>query len=425
MNAGDRAPDRTIADPAVNEKKDGSDHFLADFGAPLLAMPGVGLEAEFELFVDEERARPEDVFGDPRGFLDVPYVHRTGRSYQLATGGAVYFDTGVLEVATPIIEIEPGCAARVGRSLWETIFLVRESLDSWERRTGRRARLAGFSAHYNVSFEPQGRLRPDPTPEARTVERLAHALSYVLPAPVMLLAANKRSTGVGVRPRGNRVEVTVDFTPSPALAIATAAVVTGVVRSTMAWDRYTAAEAERRGVPVFAGFQPVAHTSRQGWLAKAGCYPRDPFEEHPDDPIWPMTDGRLMTLRQIAWETTRHFMTDIERVGDPITLQLIRRVMQGRAPSLLELEDRPAAYEDVGRLCRWGNLFPTSKVGRSRYERVVTRAISGQRLRIGGRWYVPVGMRGWSHVVFRSERGGARTAFSMDFLVRHLTAWER
>ena len=35
----------------------------------------------------------------------------------------------------------------------------------------------------------------------RTVERLAWLLTHIIPFPVMLLAANRRSTGIGVRPR--------------------------------------------------------------------------------------------------------------------------------------------------------------------------------------------------------------------------------
>ena len=61
---------------------------------------------------------------------------RTGRSYHLPSGGALYFDTGVVEVATPIIELEPACCLRVVRSLWEQIAFVREELDHWELRTG-------------------------------------------------------------------------------------------------------------------------------------------------------------------------------------------------------------------------------------------------------------------------------------------------
>ena len=80
-------------------------------------------------------------------------MHRTGRSYHLPTGGAVYFDTGVIEIATPVIEIERGCAARAGRSLWESIRFLRTELDAWEQREGHTVHLSGFSTHYNVSFE--------------------------------------------------------------------------------------------------------------------------------------------------------------------------------------------------------------------------------------------------------------------------------
>jgi len=50
-------------------------------------------------------------------------------------------------------------------------------------------------------------------------------LTYLLHPPVMLLATNKLSTGVGVRPAGNRLEVTADFTPDPDLMIATTSLV--------------------------------------------------------------------------------------------------------------------------------------------------------------------------------------------------------
>ena len=85
-------------------------------GAPL-KLAAVGLEAEFALIVDGEPVRPEDVFGDPRGFIDAPLVHRRGTSYHLPTGGAIYFDTGVIEIATPIVELERGCMVRAGCSL--------------------------------------------------------------------------------------------------------------------------------------------------------------------------------------------------------------------------------------------------------------------------------------------------------------------
>ena len=52
------------------------------------------------------------------GWFDRPLLKRTSKSLQLPTGGALYFDGGVLEVVTPVIEIAPQCTARVVRSLW-------------------------------------------------------------------------------------------------------------------------------------------------------------------------------------------------------------------------------------------------------------------------------------------------------------------
>src|SRR4051812_24988628 len=72
----------------------------------------IGLESEFTFVVDGEKIFPEHVFRDPRDFLGNGLSHRRGRSFNIPTGAAVYFDTGVIEVATPVVEIEPGCAER-------------------------------------------------------------------------------------------------------------------------------------------------------------------------------------------------------------------------------------------------------------------------------------------------------------------------
>jgi hypothetical protein len=386
-----------------------------------LELAAMGMEAEFSVTVDGEPKRPEDVFGSPRAFVRGNLMHRQGTSYHLPTGGAVYFDTGVIEVATPVIEIERGAAARAGRSLWESILYLREELDHWESRTGREIRLTGFSTHYNVSFElpahEQGR--------SRTVRKLALLLSYILPAPVMLLATNKRSTGVGVRPRGDRIEITVDFTPSASLMIATGTLIVGIVREVMTWPSFELEMLERMGIPVIAGYRPVKHTSRKGWLAKDACYPRNPFQADPDEDAWDTTDGRELSLRSIAGLIVKHFWHPIRRISDPWTFRLIGSVMRGRAPSLLDLDDRPPEYEDVGRLCTWDNLFPESELGRSRYERVLIRAISGQKLTMHGRRFTPTGMKGWSAVVFRADDDRSRHVFGIDYLLGHLDDWER
>ena len=384
-------------------------------------MPAIGMEAEFTTVVDDVAQRPEDVFGSPRNVVRGPLVHRTGRSYHLPTGGALYFDTGVMEIATPMIEIARGCGARGTRSLWESLGFLRNELDAWEKANERTVRLVGFSAHYNVSFD----VPESEATNGRSCAELAYLLTHVLAAPVMLLAANRRSTGIGVRPRGNRVEVTADFTPDAALMAATATLIVGIVREVMSWPSYSLELLATHGIPVVRGFVPVRHSSRKGWVAKDTCFPSSPFTSHVDDDLWHVGSGARMSLREMAGRTTRVFWDSIRALGDPLSLQLIAAVMRGRAPSLLELEDRPAAYDDVGRLCSWDDLFPLTLLPRSRYERVLGHAIAGRRVRMEGKWHKPVGVRGWTHVVFRREKDGKRQVHSLDDLLVHLDAWDR
>jgi hypothetical protein len=385
-----------------------------------LTLAAMGLEAECGLMLDDEQTRPEALFGSPRDFIRGELMHRQGTSYHLPTGGAVYFDTGVIEVATPVIEIERGCAARAGRSLWEAIHFIRNELDAWDARNGRQTRLVGFSAHYNVSFE----LPPGEPANGRTIEQLALLLTYILPAPVMLLATNRRSTGVGVRPRKDRIEITSDFTPSPSLMIATATLIVAVVREVMTWPSYELAELSRHDIPVISGFHPVPHTSRKGWLARFSCYAKNPFTCDIDTELWPTERHGELSLRSIAAHTARRFWRSIHRLADAATFRLIGSVVRGRSPSLLELDDRPQEYEDVGKLCAWDDLFPPAQLARSRYERVVIRAVSGQQLRMNGRRLRPVGMSGWSAVVFRRE-DNRREVIAIDDLLHHLDDWER
>jgi hypothetical protein len=387
---------------------------------PTAALAAIGLEAEFSVVMDGRPAKPEMIFGSPRHIVREPMMHRTGRSYHLPTGGALYFDTGVIEIATPVIEIDKGCAARAGRSLWESIRFLRTELDAWEQHNGHTIHLSGFSTHYNVSFDPPARGRGD----GRTIEQFALLLTHILAMPVMLLAANRRSTGIGVRPRGNRIEVTADFTPDAALMIATATLIVGVAREVMTWPSFSLNVLDGHNFPIVNEFQPEPHSSRQGWVARFSSYAENPFVADVNARLWETRRGETLSLRTIAARTTRYFWRSVQRIGDERSLRLIRAVMKGRAPSLLELDDRPPAYDSVGRLCTWANLFPVRALPRSRYERVFIRAISGKKLRLAGDWYTPTGMRGWSHVVFRRDRDKTRHVLSLDFLLHRLDDWD-
>jgi hypothetical protein len=318
-----------------------------------LRMPVMGLESEFNVYIDGVEVDPRKYWRHPLAFIDRPLLRRERSSFQLPTGGAVYFDRGVIEVVTPVIELAPGCTARGVRNLWEQIGFVRQELTGWQGRTGHHVRLKAYSTHYNVSFElPRSEQGPD-----RNVRSLALLLAYILPVPISLIGTNRRSTGVGVRPRGNRIEVTADFTPDAGLMIATATLVVGVVREVMSWPSYALSVLDERPIPTVAGVVPGKHTTRRGWLAKDFHFPQSPFTCDVDAPIWHSRDGRLLSLRAMAREVAWYFRHSIRRYSDPFSFRLLFGVLDGRVRSLLELADRPAAYDDVGRLCRWGMVI--------------------------------------------------------------------
>jgi hypothetical protein len=449
-----------------------------------LDMPVIGLEAEFRVFVDDKEVVPEEYWRAPTSFIDRPLLQRTSKSSQLPTGGAVYFDGGVLEVVTPVIEMATQCTARVVRSLWEQIGFVRDQLDRWQKRNAKSVRLEAYSCHFNISYE----LPREERNRNRTIQKLALLLAHLLPVPVIVTGANRRSTGMGVRPRRDRIEITLDFTPDPGLMAATTALIVGIVRDVIAWPSYRVEELQARGIPTVAGVTPGKHATRNGWVTRDFHFPRNPFATHPDDRVWPLTDGRTLSTREIALEIASTFRDSIRQWSDPFSYRVLFSVLSGETPSLLDLADRPPAYDDVGREVRWGTTLPelhnfegamrddeselaprrrhsdvieklappwrgeeadrrarvalpaklerrdrterrtatgstaSPRLARSAYERVFRQLSSGKRLQIGREVLTPVAVRGWYHAVFENHRGEERL-LSIDQVLEHMGSW--
>lgn len=380
--------------------------------------PVIGLEAEFSLFIDDVQRRPEAVFGTPQKLVRRRMIPRTGRSFQLPAGGAIYFDTGVIEVATPIVELEPGCCYRATRLLWEQIQYVRRELDAWSERKSCRARLQGFSTHYNLSFR-----NPGDSPR-RNVTSLSHLLAHVLPAPLILLAANRKSTAIGVRPRQERIEVTADFTPDAALMLASCAFIAGAVEAMRLWPSYELTELEAHRIPRLTPFELKKHSSRRGWRVLAGSLARNPFACDVNEPNWKLCDGRTLSLRAIAAETLTPFRRKIRQLSNPATLEHIDAVLEGDARSLLDFPDRPKSYEDAGRELDW-NRRRLRRWPPSAYEKVIHRVIAHESIQIQGKRYRAERMRGWYEVLFRESKTGARHIFNLDYLAKLTTGKKR
>src|SRR6266436_6348924 len=324
----------------------------------------IGLEAEFNLLVNGRRRRPEKVFGDPSRLVRRRMIPRTGKSFQSPAGGAIYFDTGVIEVATPIVELEPGCCYRATRLLWEQIRYLRGELDHWAKRNSCQCRLQGFSAHYNFSF-PNARKS-----KFRNATKLAYLLAHILPVPVFLLATNRQSSAVGVRPRTSRIEVTADFMPDPALMLATCAFIAGVVETVLRWEDFGLRQLNRNRIPRVTPFRLRKHSSRRGWRVTPDSLRRNPFTADVNAPLWKLRDGRILSLRAIAAETLRPFRWRIRQISDSSTLEHIAAVFAGNARSLLDFAERPEAYDDVGHGIDWSRRR-MRRWPRSKYEKVI------------------------------------------------------
>jgi len=380
----------------------------------LVAIPPlavIGLEAEFNLFVNGSRRRPEKVFGDPSRLVRRRMIRRTGKSFQSPAGGAIYFDTGVIEVATPIVELEPGCCYRATRSLWEQIRFLRTELDHWARRNRCQCRLQGFSTHYNFSF-PNVRKS-----KFRNATKLAYLLAHILPAPVFLLATNRQSSAVGVRPRRTRIEVTADFTPDPALMLATCAFVAGAVETVVRWKDFGLRQLNRNGIPRVTPFRLRKHSSRRGWRVTADSLGQNPFTSDTNAPLWKLRDGRILSLRAIAAEILTPFRRRIWQISDSSTLEHIAAVFDGNARSLLDFAERPQAYDDVGRVIDWGRRR-MRRWSRSRYEKIIHRVIAHEPMRIGQKRYRADRVNGWYQVEFREVGTRRRRIFNLDELVQ-------
>jgi len=295
--------------------------------------------------------------------------------------------------------------------LWEQIRYLRAELDHWGKLHGRKCRLQGFSTHYNFSF-PDARKS-----KSRNATKLAFLLAHILPVPVLLLAANRQSSAVGVRPRKTRLEVTADFTPDPALMLATCAFVAGVVKTVLNWEDFGLRQLSRHGVPRPTPFRLRKHSSRRGWRIMGDSLGENPFTADINASIWKLRDGRVLGLRAIAAENLRAFRRQIRRISDLSTLQHIAAVFDGDARSLLDFPKRPEAYDDVGHAIDWGRRR-MRRWSRSRYEKVIHRVIAREPIRIGQKRYRVERMNGWYHVDFREVGTKRRQTFNLDELVR-------
>jgi hypothetical protein len=60
----------------------------------------------------------------------------------------------------------------------------------------------------------------------------------------------------------------------------------------------------------------------------------------------------------MALDVATFFRDSIRRYSDAFSYRILFSVLSGETPALLDLPDRPHAYDDVGRVARWGQSIP-------------------------------------------------------------------
>ena len=167
------------------------------------ALAAIGLEAEFSVVVDGQTAKPEHVFGSPTTHRARP-DDASHRPILPSANGRRDLLRHRRDRDRHAVDRDRARLRRSRRSLT----LGKHSLSAPRaRRVGSASRVGpcnwSGSARTTTS---RSRSRAHERGAERSVGKLAKLLTHIVPIPMMLLAANRRSTGIGVRPRGDRVE---------------------------------------------------------------------------------------------------------------------------------------------------------------------------------------------------------------------------
>jgi hypothetical protein len=141
---------------------------------------------------------------------------------------------------------------------------------------------------------------------------------------------------------------------------ATTAMIVGITREVIGWPSYRLDDVDRDRIPLIEGIEPGKHPSRNGWVVRDYHFKHNPFTGDVDEVMW-RTSAGTMSLRQIANAIAVAFQDSIRTYSDPFSFRLLFSVLSGETPSLLDLDDRPPAYDDVGRSTRWGAVLPELK----------------------------------------------------------------
>ena len=221
-----------MKDPKLNggAGRSGSRHIDT---LPAPPRPVIGLEAEFTLFVDDVKRRPEDVFGTP------------AKAHRPANDSADRQVVSAAERRRDLLRYRRDRSRDADHRARAGLLLSRDASAlgtnplraPGARRMERAQQLphAGCRASARITISPS---RPR-VPHARG-PRASSPFSSRTSCRSRRCCSRRiaRAPPSACGRAGSRLEVTADFTPDAALMLATCAFIAGVVEGVLHWDNY-------------------------------------------------------------------------------------------------------------------------------------------------------------------------------------------
>ncbi|MFA5084007.1 MAG: hypothetical protein WC475_01300 [Candidatus Paceibacterota bacterium] len=166
----------------------------------------IGIENEFQLMRGNRYLDFENYFKR----LEKKYGKKHFNIYETAirtvSGTSIYNDGNEPELCIPPVKIEKGAATNAS----DLLYLARKELVDFVNpsKDGNGLSLIGFTSHFSITNP----LKLDESKADHQCDDCARIMDYAA-VPYSLFCLNPTSTGIGLRPKFNRLELLGDFVP--------------------------------------------------------------------------------------------------------------------------------------------------------------------------------------------------------------------
>ncbi|MFA5084003.1 MAG: hypothetical protein WC475_01280 [Candidatus Paceibacterota bacterium] len=157
----------------------------------------IGIENEFQLMKGNRYMNFGNYFRDFKKAYSKKYFGKSGTAMRTVSGTSIYNDIQEPEVCIPPVKIEKGAATNAS----DLLYLARKELIDFMKplKKEKNLDLIGYTSHFSIT-NSIGIIYGGNTMEHMTV-------------PYSLLCLNPTSTGIGLRPKDERLELVGDFIP--------------------------------------------------------------------------------------------------------------------------------------------------------------------------------------------------------------------